>query len=357
MGKGTDSCDGKRTIPVGVVGASGYSGAELVRLLLQHPAVDLRCITSRRHEGESLPSVFPRLGGMTVAEGLRFAHPDVSVMTDAGVEVAFLALPHGLATEFALPLLDAGVVVIDLSADFRLDDPVVYEEFYGEAHPAPDLLAEAVYGCPEIHGERLPGARLIAAPGCFPTSILLPLVPLLREGLLEPGSICVFSMSGVSGAGKKESVPFLFAECNESVRAYSVPRHRHLSEIEQELSRAAGQQVVISFTPHLVPVTAGIATTIYALPKPGAEVRVGAVLEEAYAGAPFVRIRGADRPPDTKHVVGTNFVDISWSHDPRTGRVVLMSAEDNLLKGAAGQAVQAFNLAFGLPETEGLLGV
>jgi N-acetyl-gamma-glutamyl-phosphate reductase len=358
MGETMTGNENRRAIAVGVVGASGYSGAELVRLLLQHPGVDLRSITSRRHAGETLAGVFPRLAGLDGAAELCFSHPDVAAMASAGVEVAFLALPHGLASEFALPLLDAGMTVIDLSADFRLDDPAVYRDFYGEEHPAPELLAEAVYGCPEIHAQLLPGSRLIAAPGCYPTSILLPLVPLLREGLLDPESICVFSMSGVSGAGKKESIPFLFAECNESLRAYSVPRHRHLSEIEQELSRAAGRQVVISFTPHLVPVTAGIATTISARPaEVAAAERVAEVLQAAYAESVFVRLRGADCPPDTKDVVGTNFIDISWSHDPRTGRIILMSAEDNLLKGAAGQAVQAFNVAFGLPETQGLLTV
>jgi len=347
----------KRSIPVGVVGASGYSGAELVRLLIQHPWVDLRCVTSRGHVGEPLAEVFPRLRGIGAADELVFSSPDVSAMVASGIEAVFLALPHGLAAEFALPFLEAGVRVIDLSADFRLDDAALYEEFYGASHPAPRLLEEAVYGCPEIHRDGLAGARIIAAPGCYPTSILLPLVPLLRESLLELDSICTFSMSGVSGAGKKGNIPFLFAECNESVRAYSVPRHRHLSEIEQELGKAAGEAVVISFTPHLIPVTAGIVTTTYAMPKPGACERVGPVLEQAYEKAPFVRLLGSDCPPDSKNVVGTNFIDISWSQDPRTGRLVVMSAEDNLGKGAASQAIQGFNIAFGISETEGILRV
>jgi len=342
---------------VAVVGASGYSGAELVRILLQHPGVELTCVTSRKHVGTPLSEVFPRVRGIGVADDLAFSMPDVAKIVESGIDVAFLALPHGLATEFALPLLEGGVRVFDLSADFRLDDPAVYEEFYGQAHPAPDLLSEAVYGSPEIHGEKIPGTRLIACPGCYPTSVLLPLVPLLRENLLDLASICVFSMSGVSGAGRQESIPLLYAECNESVRAYSVPKHRHLSEIEQELSRAADETVRISFTPHLIPVTAGIASTIYAMPRNGAAERIGDVWESAYADAPFVRLLGRNCPPDTKNVVGSNFIDLGWSSDPRTGRVILMSAEDNLGKGAASQAIQAFNLSTGRPETEGIFTV
>jgi len=339
---------------VAVVGASGYSGAELVRLLLQHPNVDLACVTSRANAGSSLSDVFPRIRGVGVADSLQFSEPDVSAMSANGIEVAFLALPHGLATEFALPLLEAGIRVVDLSADFRLDDPAVYEEFYDGAHPAPELLQEAVYGSPEIHEALLPGARLIAAPGCYPTSILLPLVPLLAADLLDPSTIQCFSMSGVSGAGRSASIPMLFAECNESVRAYSVPKHRHLSEIEQELSRAARQPVVITFTPHLIPVTSGIATTTTVSILPGAEAKIDQVLDAAYGSRPFVRLLGRGSPADTKNVVGTNFIDIGWAFDPRTDRLLLMSSEDNLGKGASSQAIQAFNIAVGLPEATGI---
>jgi len=340
---------------VAVLGASGYSGIELLRILLRHPAAELVCVTSRQAVGKSVARVFPRFAGIPAAEGLSFIAPEADAIAATGAEVAFLALPHGVAHEYAIGLLERGLRVIDLSADFRLDDAAVYEDFYDHAHPAPQLLAEAVYGLPEVNTEAIRAARLVASPGCYPTSVLLPLIPLLRAGLLQPQSICVFSMSGVSGAGRKESIPLLFCECNESVRAYSVPRHRHLSEIEQELSKAAGTPLRITFTPHLIPVTAGIATTIYAAPAPGTEdADLDAIYHAAYADAPFVRLRGRNGCPDTKDVVRTNFCDIGWARDTRTGRVILLSAEDNLWKGAASQAVQSFNLMTGAPEAAGL---
>jgi N-acetyl-gamma-glutamyl-phosphate reductase len=260
-----------------------------------------------------------------------------------------------VAAEIARALLARGLRVIDLSADFRLRDAAVYEEFYGHVHPAPDLLGEAVYGLPEIRTAEIRAARLIASPGCYPTSILLPLLPLLRENLIDPATIVANSMSGVSGAGRKPDLTLLFCECNESARAYGVPKHRHLSEIEQELSLAAGETVVISFIPHLIPVNAGIVTTTTAkLRERVAPEAIGAALDAAYSGQPFVRLLGKGGCADTKNVTRTNFVDIGWQHDPRTGRVILMSAEDNLGKGAGGQAVQSFNLMFGLSETDGL---
>jgi N-acetyl-gamma-glutamyl-phosphate reductase len=258
-----------------------------------------------------------------------------------------------VAAEIARALLGHGLKVIDLSADFRLNDPAVYQEFYGDAHPATDLLEQAVYGLPEVHGDTIVGADLVASPGCYPTSILLPLIPLLRAGLVDPSTIVCHSMSGVSGAGKKADVTLLFSECNESVRAYGLPKHRHLSEIEQELTIAAGKPVTISFLPHLVPVTAGIATTTTAT-LTGSPDQVTTALTDAYADAAFVRLLGAGACPDTKNVTGTNFIDIGWHHDPRTGRLLLLSAEDNLGKGAGGQAVQTFNRMFGLGETNGL---
>lgn len=345
-----------KTIKTAVVGASGYSGEQLVRLLLRHPGVEVVALTSRQEAGRELAEVMPRFRGWPGVGGLRFMLPDAGAIAATGAAVAFLALPHGVAAEVAVPLLEAGLVVIDLSADFRIEDPAVYAEFYEHEHPAPALLQEAVYGLPEVHGARIRGARLIASPGCYPTSVILPLVPLLRAGLIDPATITTCSMSGVSGAGRKASVPLLFAECNESVRAYSVPKHRHLSEIEQELSRAAGERVRLTFTTHLIPVTAGIHTTTYASLRPGVEAAaLAGVYAEAYADAPFVRLLGAGGCPDTKHVVGGNFIDIGWAVDGRTGRVILLSAEDNLIKGAAGQAVQSFNLRFGFGETTGLL--
>jgi N-acetyl-gamma-glutamyl-phosphate reductase len=271
----------------------------------------------------------------------------------SGARAAFLALPHGVAAPIARQLLGHGLRVIDLSADFRLNDAGVYREFYGHDHPAPDLLDRAVYGLPEVHGPTIEAAELVASPGCYPTSILLPLIPLLRAGLLDASTIVCHSMSGVSGAGRKADIPLLFCECNESVRAYGLPKHRHLSEIEQELSLAARDHVAITFLPHLVPVTSGIATTTTAT-LAGEPGRVAEVMDKAYAGAPFVRLLGAGNCPDTKHVTGTNFIDIGWHHDARTGRLLLLSAEDNLGKGAGGQAVQAFNRMFGLDETSGL---
>jgi N-acetyl-gamma-glutamyl-phosphate reductase len=215
------------------------------------------------------------------------------------------------------------------------------------------LLGDAVYGLPEIYRDQIAAARLVASPGCYPTSILLPLIPLLREKLIEPGNIIASSMSGVSGAGRKAEVDYLFVECNESVRPYGVPKHRHLAEIEQELSIAASATITIQFTPHLVPINRGILTTLYVMPAdPKA---IGPALQNAYANAPFVRLLGEERLPDTKNVVGSNVIEIAWRHDPRTGRVVVMSAEDNLVKGASGQAIQSFNLMCGYEETTGLL--
>jgi N-acetyl-gamma-glutamyl-phosphate reductase len=345
-----------KTVKTAIVGASGYSGEQLVRLLLRHPGVELVALTSRQEAGRTLAEVMPRFRGWPGAGGLTFMLPTPEAIAATGATVAFLALPHGVAAEIAVPLLAAGLTVIDLSADFRLEDALVYREFYEHEHPAPELLREAVYGLPEVHAARIRKARLIASPGCYPTSVILPLVPLLRAGLIDPATITTCAMSGVSGAGRKASVPLLFAECNESVRAYSVPKHRHLSEIEQELSRAAGQVVRLTFTTHLVPVTAGICTTTYASLRPGVTAAdLEKAYAKAYATAPFVRLLGTGSCPDTKNVVGTNFIDIGWAVDDRTGRAVLLSAEDNLIKGAAGQAVQSFNLREGFDETLGLV--
>lgn len=343
-------------VKVAVVGASGYSGRELLRLLLLHPHADIVAVTSRALVGKPLTSEFPRFRGIPQADALSFIAPDIAGIVASGATVAFLALPHGVAHEFARPLLDAGLRIIDLSADFRLRDATVYAEFYDHAHPAPELLSEAVYALPELRAEEITKARLIACPGCYPTSILVPLVPLLRAGLLSDAPIAVSSMSGVSGAGRKESIPFLFCECNESVRSYSVPKHRHLSEIGQELDLAAGRRVRFSFVPHLIPVNQGICTTIFASLRDGASLDdVSGAYATAYAGKSFVRLLGRNQSPDTKNVTGTNFVDVGWAFDERARQLILMSAEDNLVKGASGQAVQNFNLAHGFAETAGLM--
>ncbi len=341
-------------IKTAIVGASGYTGMELLRLLLTHPGVELVAATSRQQAGETIASVFPRFKGDAQAE-LQFIAPDPNEIAASGAQVAFLALPHGVAAEIARALLEQGLRVIDLSADFRLNDAAVYEEFYGHPHPATDLLEEAVYGLPEVHGEAVSQANLVASPGCYPTSILLPLIPLLKAGLIEADTIVTNSMSGVSGAGRKADISLLFVECNESARAYGIPKHRHLYEIEQELSLAAGDQVTITFIPHLIPVNSGIATTTIAKLKQGVDaVAIGDALSAAYADANFVRLLGEGGCADTKNVTRTNFIDIGWHHDARTGRIILTSAEDNLGKGAGGQAIQSFNLMFDLGPTDGL---
>ena len=255
---------------VAVVGASGYSGEELLRLLLRHPGVELSAVTSRQLAGQTIAQVFPKFAGLRNAD-LAFIESDVEKIAATGARIVFLALPHGVATEYARPLVAAGLRVIDLSADFRIKNVATYQEFYGEAHRAPELAAMSVYGLPEIYRDQIRGAQLVASPGCYPTSIILPLHPLLKRGLIKTVSIVAASLSGVSGAGRNAKTDYLYVECNESVRAYSVPKHRHLAEIEQELSFAAGEAVTINFTPHLVPVNRGIHTTIYCAPADGVE--------------------------------------------------------------------------------------
>jgi len=350
---------------VAIVGASGYSGEELVRLLLGHPHVDLAAITSRQYAGQTIAQVFPRFGSHPKSKALRFTEPGAEALRSQA-ECVFLALPHGVAAGFAVPLLKAGCQVIDLSADFRLKSPAVYREFYGHDHPAPELLKQAVYGLPEVHRDPIRTASLIASPGCYPTSILIPTIPLLRAGLIKPTGIIANSLSGVSGAGRKVESDYLFVECNESVRPYGVPKHRHLSEIEEQLSLAAGRPVTIQFTPHLVPINRGILTTLYFAPEMSfasdSEARIlhekiAACYETAFKSEPFVRILDPAVPtlPDTKNVSGTNVIEIAWRLDLRTGRLIVMSAEDNIVKGASGQAVQCLNIRYGFPETSGLL--
>jgi N-acetyl-gamma-glutamyl-phosphate reductase len=341
-------------VPVAIVGANGYSGEELCAILARHPSVSVVAVTSRQHVGKPAGEVLPRLSGVGEFSKLVFSEPAMDSLLGSGAEFFFLALPHGLAAEYAVPLWEAGKRVIDLSADFRLRDAEVYREFYGEPHPAAKLLSEAVYGLPELHRDAIRTAKLVGSAGCYPTSILLPLVPLLKACLINSEDIAVASASGVSGAGRKAETALLFGECNESLRAYGLPKHRHLSEIEQELSLAASRKVTITFTPHLAPMTRGIHTTIFTRLAAGASAEaILPELEACYANEPFVRV--SQNLPDTKNVTGTNFCDISARFDARTGRLILLSAEDNLVKGAAGQAVQNFNLMAGLDETAGLL--
>jgi N-acetyl-gamma-glutamyl-phosphate reductase len=317
---------------VAIVGASGYSGQELIRLLLRHPQVELACYTSRQYAGQKVADVFPRFRGQIDAA---FVEP-----ANVAGDVVFLALPHGVAAEFAVPLLKRGAKVLDLSADFRLKSPATYKEFYEHDHPAPELLKQSVYGLPERYRNEIRKGQLIACPGCYPTSIILGVLPVLKQAK----NVIVSSMSGVSGAGRKVADEFLFTECNESARAYGIPKHRHLSEIEEQLG------ITISFTPHLIPLNRGIVSTIYIdapVPEPLALYR------DFYRNEPFVRI--TDALPDTKNVKMTNFCDISARFDKRTKRLVVISVIDNLTKGAAGQAVQCMNLVCGYEETLGLL--
>lgn len=336
-----------------VVGASGYSGQELIRLLAGHPLVQLEAVTSRSLAGklvaEELPALRGKVGDMTFS----FSSPEE--IADMDADVFFLALPHGTAAEYVVALIGAGKRVIDLSADFRLGSTERYEEYYGQPHPAPELLQKAMYGLPELHELSWETSPLIASPGCYPTSILVPLVPLLKAGLIQDEGIVANSFSGVSGAGRQASERFSYCERNESAVAYGLPKHRHLSEIEEQLGLAAGGEVVISFHPHLAPMNRGIVSTISVVAngQPDSQA-VEQCWNEGYADRPFAHPLPSGEFPDVAHVVGSNRVDFSVVADERTSRYVVTSAEDNLIKGAGGQAVQSMNLCFGFDETAGL---
>jgi N-acetyl-gamma-glutamyl-phosphate reductase len=340
---------------VGIVGASGYSGEVLVKLLLAHPHVRLAAVTSRQHAGKSVASVIPALRG-TKAEQLSFVGSDATELAaQAGIDLWFLALPHGAAADFARALVPAGRKVIDLSADFRVADLATYEKYYGKHH-APELLAQARFVLPELTDPKWKNEiRLAAAPGCYPTGTLVPLAPLLKAGLVTREHIVINSFSGVSGAGRKVEEQYLFVERTESAKAYGLTKHRHLAEIEEQLSLAAGAKITVQFNPHLAPMRRGIATTITVPAVAGATIeKLYATWNSAYAGRPFVSILPAGETPDTAYTVGTNRIDISAVHDARTGNFVITSAEDNLVKGASGQAVQIMNLWCNFPESAGL---
>jgi len=316
-------------------------------------------VTSRQNAGEPLSQFIhglpPELGGLSFVDSA----PDFALAEQA--DLFFLAVPHGTAAPYAVVLREAGKMVVDLSADFRTTDPTVYREFYGQDHPAPSLLSEVVYGLPEIHRERLKSARLIAAPGCFPTSIILPLAPFLRQpSPIKPYSIVATSLSGVSGAGRKLETRLLFGEITDNMYAYGVPKHRHLGEIEQELSLAAGQNVTITFVPHLVPMHRGMLTTITAefdrvlASFPITDADVFNMLQEAYGQEPFVEVLPPGQMPEVRHVVNSNRIQIAARVDDRKNRLMLFSSLDNLGKGNASQAIQAANLASGLDEKLGL---
>jgi len=339
---------GNDQIKIGIVGASGYAGGELVRLLSRHPQVRILELQARGRSSESIAGSHPHLARTGLAL-------DDALPTD--VDAVFLALPHGAAAELVPGLLDRGLTVIDLGPDFRLKDPADYPRWYGFEHPAPDLLAKAVYGLPELHRAELQAAaesdrRLVASPGCYSTTAILSLAPLAKAGLIE--DVVVDAKSGVSGAGRDAKADMMFAEINESVKAYGVTGHRHVAEIEQELGVLAGTRArPVDFLPHLIPMTRGILAACHVKPtRPVTQVELDALYADAYAGDCFVDVVAS--PPATKHVTGSNWFRVYVRADERTGRVVAIGVLDNLVKGAAGQAIQAFNVMFGLAEDAGL---
>lgn len=336
-----------------VVGATGYTGTELVRILAGHPKARLTVVTSRQLAGKRFTEVFPALTGFV--NGMSLSAPDPAELARKS-DVVFLATPHGVSSEIAADLLarKPELTVIDLSADFRLKDPAAYAQWYGHAHSHPELLAQAVYGLPELNRSQIEGAHLIANPGCYPTSIVLAVAPLLKHHLTDPKGVIADSKSGVTGAGREPTMGTHFPEVNESLKAYGVTKHRHTPEIEQELSAAAGVPVIVNFTPHLLPINRGILSTTYAPNSSGmSKGDLLALYRDFYRNAPFVRIYDSGLP-EIRNVRGSNYCDIGFEVDARTGRIVFVSAIDNLVKGAAGQAVQNMNIALGLPETAGL---
>ena len=338
-------------IRVGIVGGTGYTGVELLRLLALHPRVEIVAITSRSEAGVAVADLFPSLRHRI---DLRFTEPDVGRLAEC--DAVFFATPNGTAMTMAPALLAAGARVIDLAADFRLRDAAEWADWYGMPHACPDLLAEAVYGLPELNRDRIGQARLIANPGCYPTAVLLGFMPVVETGLVDLGSLIADAKSGVSGAGRKASVPTLMAECGESFKAYGVPGHRHLPEIRQALGWMAGGEVGLTFVPHLLPMIRGIHATLYAglTGEPG---DLQALFEQRYAGEPFVDVLPAGSHPETRTVRGVNHCRMAV-HRPQGGdTLVVLSVIDNLTKGAAGQAVQNLNLMFDLPETTGLEGI
>ncbi|EHJ48304.1 N-acetyl-gamma-glutamyl-phosphate reductase [Solidesulfovibrio carbinoliphilus subsp. oakridgensis] len=341
------------TIPVGLVGVTGYTGMELARLLAVHPSLRLVRATSRAEAGKTLASLYPFLQGFPVGD-VAVTAPDAADLA-AACRLVFLAVPHGAAMDYAAELLAAGLSVVDLSADFRLADAEVYAAWYGLPHRHPALLPEAVYGLPELYGERIKKTKLTANPGCYPTSVILGLAPALAAGLVETDGIVADSKSGASGAGRKAAVPTLFCEVHDSFRAYNLGRHRHTPEIEQELGKLAGADITVSFNPHLLPIDRGILSTIYTrLTREATVEEIHALYERHYADKPWVRVLPLGRLPETRHVRGTMFCDLGLVVDPRTGRLIVVSAIDNLCRGASGQAVACANLMSGLPVDAGL---
>lgn len=338
-------------IRVGIIGATGYAGGELVRILLGHKEAEIKWYGSRSYVDKKYAQVYQNMFQLVDDTCLDDNMEEMAHQVD----VIFTATPQGLCASLVKEDILKKVKIIDLSADFRIKDVAVYEKWYGIEHKAPQYIKEAVYGLCEVNREAVKKARLIANPGCYPTCSFLSVYPLVKEGLIDPNTLIIDAKSGTSGAGRGAKVDNLFCEVNENIKAYGVAGHRHTPEIEEQLSYAAGQPVLINFTPHLVPMQRGILVTAYAsLKKNVSYEEVKAVYDKYYAREYFVRVLEKDVCPQTRWVEGSNFVDVNFKIDPRTGRIILMGAMDNLVKGAAGQAVQNMNLAFGLDETEGL---
>lgn len=338
-------------IKVGIIGSTGYAGGELARLLLQRDDIEIKWYGSRSYIGQKYASLYPNMYKIVDEECM-----DDNMKELAGqVDVVFTATPQGLCASLVDEEILSKVKIIDLSADFRIKDVSVYEEWYKMTHASPQFLEEAVYGLPEVNRERVKKARLIANPGCFPTCSFLSVYPLVKEGLVDPDTIIIDAKSGTSGAGRGAKMDSLYCEVNENIKAYGVGTHRHTPEIEEQLSYAAGRPVTISFTPHLVPMNRGILVTAYgSLTKEVTYEEVRAVYDKYYKDEFFVRVLEKDVVPQTRWVEGSNFADVNFKIDPRTRRIVMMGAIDNMVKGAAGQAIQNMNLMFGLPENTGL---
>jgi N-acetyl-gamma-glutamyl-phosphate reductase len=341
-----------RKFRVAIAGASGYAGAELVRLAAAHPQYEITAVTSEKSAGQSVSSVFPSLTGVVRHTFEALAPETVAERADA----VFLALPHTKSQEPVALCLKAGRLVVDLSADYRLKDVAAYEKWYQAPHTHPDLLTEAVYGLPELHRSAIAEAKLVASPGCYPTAAVLQLAPLFAEGLVQLDTIAIDAKSGISGAGRSPALPYHFPEAHESLEPYKIGQHRHIPEIEQELSGIAGRlgSVTVAFTPHLVPMNRGILSTAYCKLKQRVELSdLRALYRKFYAGERFIRLY-EDVMPNPRYIKGSNYCDIGVYTDARAGWVVTVAAVDNLVKGAAGQAIQAMNLMMGLPEEAGL---
>ncbi len=334
---------------IAILGASGYTGAELLRLLLAHPNARLMALTAEKNAGQSVATVLPHLAGRGLPDLCKIGEVDFGK-----IDLAFCALPHG-TTQDVIAALPDNVRVVDLSADFRLADASVYEKWYGHAHRALQLQTGAVYGLTELARDKVRTARIVANPGCYPTAAQLPLIPLLKAGLIEADDIIIDAKSGVSGAGRELKQGNLYCEAAEGLMAYGVASHRHAPEIEQGLSAASGKSVIVNFTPHLVPMSRGIFETIYVKLAKGTDVgAIRSAWEKAYANEPFVQVLLDGKPPSTHQVRGTNICQMNVVADRVPGRAIILSAIDNLVKGAAGQAVQNMNVMYGLEETTGL---